>query len=178
MLIIAIIVALSASPIGWSVQKKPVDSVKLNDVLKVLDQGQPDYGGGPGIAVYTVTVTSTFMPRQYGLPQTQACLYNTVNKTGVDLSVQWDVQLQSSALGIDTNYLEVFQGSKSATLNAMAIARYKPEQAAGKPQPVFVVESYDQLLLFFNEDFRYSYRQCNMLQPADIEQAVKIRVEN
>lgn len=173
--LIVIIIALSASPIGWKIEKKAVDSINLKDVVVLRNEGEAGYGL-PGIPVYTITVTNTFIPRQYELPYVMSCLYNSNLRTNSYISTQWDTQPQVSEFGQGSNTLEVIRGTKTATLKLMPEIRYKPNQ----PVPVKQVqqnETYDQLLLFFQEaGGRTKYIDCFNLQDADLESAIKIAV--
>ena len=178
-LIIAIIAALSASNIGWKVEKKAVSSVKLSDVMVTKLEGEP-YGTGPGVQIYTITITNTFIPRQYELPYFSICLYNTELKKSSIADARWDIKEQSSQFGDGQNTLEVIKGTKSANLLVSQGIRYKPVPAAERAEPVKasqIEEVYDKLLLFLQEKGKgYMYRDCYTLQESDFKDAVIIPI--
>ncbi len=177
MIIIGIIVALSASPIGWAVSKQATQSVRLSDVYKILEEGQPDYGPGPGVPLYSITITNTFIPRQYELPQANACLYNTEKKAGTDVPVQWDISEKPLDFGPSLNTVEMGRETKTITLKAMPYTRWKPvPRGAPVPAKEQELEVYDQLLLFLHEGRVYEYTGCYNLQPQDFEKAIKISI--
>lgn len=178
LIIITIIVALSASPIGWQISKHEVTSVRLKDIHRVLMEGQPDYGPGPGVPVYTIQIKNTFIPRQYELPQPNACLYNSELRAGIDLPIQWDVQQKPQDFGPSLNTVEVL-GTRTVTLKATPYTRWKARPEAPKPAapvPQQETEVFDQLLLFLQEGRVYYYPNCFSLQPEDFERAIKISV--
>lgn len=165
-ILIAIITFLSALPIGWTVEQEAAESVKLSAV-------SPEHAGEQQrTPLYTISVTSTFMPRQYELPRTNACLYNTQTQAGRHLPVDWNVQEQRSEFGLRRNTLDAFKDAKTATLNTMAGPRAPPLEQEADRKP----EVYDQLLIFFGEEGRYPSKDCFNLQPADFEEAIIIPV--
>ena len=183
LVLIAIIVSLSASPLGWKIEKQALGPVDLKDVVVVRKEGEPDYGPGPGVPVYKITVTSGFIPRQYELPSATSCLYNTEKRLASYSDVRWDVSAQVSEFGQSATVLEVFRESKTATLNVFAGIRYKPSPEARSASPVKVpeinqTEVYDQLLLFFQEagTRNYAYVDCFNLKTEDFGRAIKIEV--
>ena len=182
--IIAVIVALSASKIGWKVEKKAVDSVELNKLVIVLEQGQQFYQP-PGIPIYTITVTNTFMPRQYEIPFVTACLYNSDKKAYSYIDAQWDLRQDASELGLGQNTIEIASGSRNATLKVMPVVRYKGTATvqavqAEKMGPIVSseIDVYDQLLVFLMDpNKRFNYIDCNSLQQKDIDSALKIAIK-
>jgi hypothetical protein len=180
LVLITIIIALGASPIGWTVTKETVQSVKLSDVLVVREEGQPDYGQGPGIPIHTVTIKSTFMPRQYELPQASACLYNSELKAASYADVRWDVLDKASSLGINGNAVSVFRETKTATLKLYQQIKYTGrESIPAKPVPVGQeAETYDQLLLFIEDTGTGypAYTDCYNIQPEELEKAIRITI--
>jgi hypothetical protein len=187
LIIILVIVALSASSIGWKIEKTTVGPVKLSDVLIIREEGQPDYGPGQGTPVYTITVTNTFIPRQYELPAATACLYNADLKSPSYADVRWDIKGQESEFGPGAQTFEIVKGSKTATLKVWPQIRYKSKDvvvqriAPEKPVPAQQesVETYDQLLLFLNEagSRKYSaYADCYNLRAEDFERAIVVEV--
>ncbi len=184
LIVIAIIVALSASPIGWKIEKQAVSSVALKEIVVVRQEGEPEYGPGPGIPVYTITIINTFIPRQYQLPFATACLYNSELKATSYANVQWDVKEQPFEFGPSATSLEITQGTKTATLKVFSSVRYKSkeireaQQIPEKPVPVAEAEVYDQLLLFLTEAGirNYGYVDCYNLQADDFEAALKILI--
>jgi len=173
MIIIAIIVALSASPIGWSVTSSAVSSVRLSDIQPVLEEGQPSYA--KSIPIYTTTVTNTFIPRQYELPQATACLYNTEKQAYGGTNVFWDIQSQPSDFGQGLNTMEVGRESKIATLKTSSNPYYKPSPREAVPVK-FEPQVWDKLYLFLNTGRTYKYIDCNNLQPEDLARAIKISI--
>lgn len=175
--LILIIIALSASSIGWKVEKQAVESIKLSDVVITKLEGEP-YGIGPGVPVYTITVTNTFFPRQYLLPNAIGCLYNTELKKTSYVDLRWDSEQQQSELGIPPSSLEVIKGTKTAKLLVYQGIRYKPLPAAvAVPEKVQEEEVYDQLLLFMAESGKLGpFVDCYGLKETDFEKAIKIEV--
>jgi len=178
MILIAVLVLLSALPLGWDVQGQAVSSVQLSQILNVQTDTayQP-----PTVPIYTVTVTSNFIPRQYELPRANACLYNSQLKAAQYLSVDWNVKQHTKEFGPGIKSLEVFNGQKAATLYAYPAQRWKerlrvPEGPPLAERPLITgqqqVEVYDQLLLFLDED----YPDCFNLQPEDFQEALLISI--
>lgn len=178
--IILIIIALSGSNIGWKVEKQAVSSVKLKSVAVTKVEGEP-YGAGPGTPIYTISVTNTFIPRQYELPYHQACLYNTELKTALYADTKWDVKGEASQLGQETTSLEIIKGTKTANLLVFQGIRYTPKDvnaipAAATPTKV-QEEVYDQLLLYLQEGgLNPMFPDCSNLQESDINAAIKIPI--
>lgn len=179
--VIAVIVALSSSNIGWSIQEKAVESIALKDILTIREADQPDYGPGPSIPVYTITIANTFIPRQYELPYATACLYNSKLKAANSATVIWYPQSYSD-FGPAANTVEVFSGSKTATLKLTPTIRYKEKPMPARPEMAKnETEVYDQLLLFLGEKtgarvFDYAFQDCYNLQANDFATAVKIPI--
>lgn len=182
--LIAIITAISASPFGWTVKKETVQSVALKDVYVIQQEGQPNYPL-PSKQVMTITVSSSFIPRQYELPYVQACLYNSDLKVGRDLGANWDTQGETSGLRElvpSTNTLEVFNTAKTAVLKVQPNVFYRtngpqpvaaPEKQAVPQEP----EVYDRLFLFLQDPGKtYAYKPCFDLQRTDIDNAISILV--
>jgi len=180
MIIITIIVTLSAAPIGWTITKNAVASVRLSEVYRVLQEGQPDYGPGPGVPSYTITVTNSFIPRQYELPQANACLYNSGLRAATDLPVQWDVAEKPSDFGPHLNTVELGKETRTVTLKAMPYIRWKAPPGVPRPaepaQKEQELEVYDQLLLFLQEGRVSEYVGCYNLQPEHFARAIKISI--
>ncbi len=181
LVLIAIIVTLSALPIGWQITKQAAQSVMLKEVHRVIEEGQPDYGPGPGVPIYSISVTSTFIPRQFELPNTQACLYNTQLRRGIDVGTEWDVREKYSEFGAGMRTMEVFKDTKTATLRVMPYTRWKPVPAIARekvPAPPVPeeIEVFDQLLLFIHEDRQYDYVNCYNILPTDFQKAMAISV--
>ena len=176
-LIIVIITALSASNIGWKVESKAAESVKLSDVVVAKLEGEP-YGAGPGTPIYTIKVTNSFIPRQYELPFTSVCLYNSELKKTSVADVRWDVPGQISQYdGSNTNTMEIISGTKTANLLVFQGIRYKPVATAPVAVPTKATEEvYDQLLLFLQYEWVYFYRDCYNLQESDFKAAVIIPI--
>lgn len=173
MVLIAIIVALSASPIGWTVSSSAVSSVRLSEIQPILEQGQPEYP--ISFPIYTVTVTNTFIPRQYELPQASACLYNTDKKSASNANVFWDIAGQPSDFGIPGNALEVGRETKSANLKLSQSPYYKPSPRDVSPEK-FEPQVWNELYVFLSEGRTYYYADCYNFDSLDKSKAIKITI--
>lgn len=175
---ILVITGISASSFGWQESAQAATSLSRQDVYRIQDENTPPQAQGP--IIYTISVTSS-IPRQYELPFTTACLYNSQNGTGVDVGTQWDShgQGQEMLFGGQANVVEVFGQTKILTLRVYPYIQYKPGIARETPvqatPPTAVY--YDQLLLFLTKTGSYEYRNCYMLLPQDIDQAIVIPLE-
>ncbi len=177
LVLIGILVGLSAVPYGWTVQTTTVPSLKLDQVVTVYKEGQVEYSKPP-VPIYTITVTNTFIPRQYELPNAQACLYNTEKGAGQWIGVSWDYDAMRSEFGPELNTLEVYRGSKTATLNANSQPYYETRPVKA-PAPVDVTQEtpeYDKLLLFISPQMTYEYVECTALKPTDFSRAITIPI--
>ncbi|MEM3154565.1 MAG: hypothetical protein QW165_03320 [Candidatus Woesearchaeota archaeon] len=174
MVVIATIVTLSASQIGWTVTSSSVPSIKLSELQTVIEEGQPSYP--VSYPIYTVTVTNTFIPRQYELPQASACLYNAENKAASNANVFWDVAGQPSDFGIPGNILEVGRGSKTATLKISQNPYYKPVPREVKQPVPFEPPVWNELYLFLNTGRTYQYIDCYNFDSLDKSKAIKILI--
>src|SRR5574341_490640 len=173
MVIIAIIVALSASPIGWKISTTSVKSIKLSELQPVLEEGQPSYPAA--YPIYTVTVTNTFIPRQYELPQASACMYNIEKKAASNANVFWSEPGMPSEFGLPGNTIEIGKGSKTATLKISSNPYYKPSPREAKPA-AFEPQVWNELYLFLNTGRTYQYVDCYNFDSVDKSKAIKISI--
>lgn len=173
MAIILGLIGISASPIGWQVSTTTIESVKLTDIAPILKQGQPAYPLAP-IAVQTVTITNTFITRQYELPQANACVYNTEKRVGQYIGVAWDAELERSDFAFSYNVIEVPKGSKTATLRITPFSQYEPYPT--KEIPPQEPQVYDKLYLFLEQNGQYSYPDCSLLAEKDKLNAIVIPI--
>lgn len=172
--IIAIIVGISAAPIGWTVTSSTVPSIRLSDVTPILEEGQPSYASA--IPIHTITVKNTFIPKQYELPQATGCLYNTQMKAGQGANVFWDIQQQYSDFGQGLNVMEVGRGTKTATLKISSSPYYRPAPMETKPVK-FEPQVWNELYLFLNEGRTYEYIDCyTALSPEVMAKAIRISI--
>lgn len=170
--IMAIIVGLSTVPYGLTSHGKAVSSVALDSILPVVEEGKAPYRSS-NVPLYTMSVTNTFIPRQFELAQASACLYNTEKNAYRYLDVMWDIPNQMSDFGPSNRVLEVDFGTKTATLTTSVYPQVRPVME----KPIqYELEVYDELYLIFNEGDRYEYVDCFSLTPQQKEQAVKIAV--
>jgi hypothetical protein len=178
LVLIGILVGLSAAPYGWTVQTTTTPSLKLDQLVTVYKEGQIEYSKPP-VPIYTVTVTNTFIPRQYELPNAQACLYNTEKGAGQWVNVGWDYEELHSEFGPDLNAMEVYRGSKTAVLNANSQPYYEPATPVKTPVPPDTkreTPEYDKLLLFISPQLSYDYIECTALKPSDFSKAITIPI--
>lgn len=173
MVIIAIIVALSASPIGWKISTSSTPSIKLSELQPILEEGQPSYSAS--FQIYTVTVTNTFIPRQYELPQASACLYNIERKAASNANVFWSEPGVQSDFGLPGNTVEVGRGSKTATLKISQSPYYKPAPREAKPVQ-FEPQVWNELYLFLSTGRTYQYVDCYNFDSVDKSKAIKILI--
>jgi len=178
-ILIAVLIALSASNIGWKVDKQFVSSIKLSDIIITKYEGEP-YGAGPGIPIHTVTVSNTFFPRMYLFPNTVTCLYNTELKRSAYIDSRWNIKQESSELGMPPSSLEVIRGTKSANLLVFQAINYKPSTPISTPivaEKIQVEEVYDQLLLFMGESGKLGpFVDCGNLGDNDMKSAIVIPI--
>lgn len=177
LVLIGILVGLSAAPYGWTVQTTTAPSIKLDQLVTIYQEGQVEYSKPP-VPVYTITVTNTFIPRQYELPNAQACLYNTEKGAGQWVGVSWDYDSMRSEFGPELNTLEVYRGSKTAVLNANSQPYYEPSVPV-KAIPTNTLREtpeYDKLLLFISPQFNYEYVECTALKQSDLARAITIPI--
>lgn len=170
LIVIATIVTMSAIPIGWTLEKRSVQNIALEEVVPVIEEGKPVYQ--KGTPVYTLTVTNKWIPRQYELPQAQACLYNSEENAYDFADVYWDVQGQRTDFG-PQNVLELGQEQRTATLMLGSRAQVRPLPVDA---PDYEPRVYDTLFLLLNEGDRREYIECYNLQPEQIQEAVKIPI--
>ena len=179
LVLIGILVGLSAVPYGWTVDKSSVSSVKLDQVMTVYQEGQAEYNKPP-VPVYTITVTNTFIPRQYELPNAQACLYNTEKQAGQWIGASWDYESMRSEFAPSLDTLEVGKGSKTAVLRVNNQPYYETRPVkVPMPSPSAMVQEtpvYDQLLLFLGPQTSYEYVECTALKQSDFSRAIKIPI--
>lgn len=174
MALIAILVALSAVPVGWNIQTQAATSIKLSDIMPVIEEGKPHYQTR-GVPVYTLTVTNNWVPRQYELPQASACLYNSQEDAYQYADVRWDTPEQRSDFGPSLQVLELGRGTKSASLLLGASPQLRPIPVETKPLQ-FEPQVYDNLYLFVKQTDRYEYLDCYNLQPGQIQDAIVIPI--
>jgi len=171
--LIALLVGVSAMPVGWNIGATKVDSLSMSDIMPVLDEGKARYQTR-GTPIYTLTVTNNWIPRQYELPQAQACFYNSEKQAYQHAGVNWDVQEQRSDFGPNLNVIELGRGTETATLLLGSSPQIRP-MPVEKPID-FEPQTYDTLYLFLNEDDRYDYIECFNLQPEQLQEAILIPV--
>src|SRR5574342_365522 len=171
--IIAIIVAISAAPFGWSVSGTAVQSVRLSDIQPLLEEGQPSYP--TSFPIYTMTIKNNFIPRQFELPQASACLYNTEMKSASNANVMWDVGQESTDFGLFGQVVEVGSGTKTANLKISSSPYYRPAPDMTKPIK-FEPQVWDTLYLFLNTDRTYQYVDCYNFDSVDKSKAIRISV--
>ena len=171
LIIIGIITALSASPLGFNVTTTHAQQITNQDIIAVLEEGQPQYKT-PGTPIYTVTITNKFIPRQYELPTTGACLYNSEKNAYQWANTQWDIGEQYSDFGPTLQTIELGTETKTATLKITQEARYKPMPVEAKPIK-YEPEKYDTLYLFIGAN---NYVDCYNIQPQDMQKAIRIPV--
>lgn len=173
MVIIAIIVAISAAPIGWNVSGIAARSVRLSDIQPILEEGQPSYP--TSFPIYTMTITNNFIPRQFELPQASVCLYNTEKKSATNANVMWDIGQEQSDFGLFGQVVEVMSGTKIANLKISSNPYYKPSPR--EVQPVkFEPQVWNELYLFLNTDRASQYIDCYNFDSVDKSKAIKILV--
>lgn len=176
LVLIGILVGLSAVPYGWTVQTTTVPSLKLDQLITVYKEGQVEYSKPP-VPIYTITVTNKFIPRQYELPNAQACLYNTEKGAGQWVNVGWDYDAMRSEIGPDLNTMEVYRGSKTAVLNANNQPFYEPRPVKESVQDIKrETPEYDKLLLFVSPQMKYEYVECSALKQSDLARAITIPI--
>jgi len=173
MVIIAIIVSLSASPIGWKVTTSAVPSIRLSDLQPILQEGQPSYAAS--FPIYSVTVTNSFIPRQYELPQASVCMYNIEKKAAANANVFWGEQTQPSDFGLPGNTIEVGRGSKTAVLKISQNPYYKPMPREAQPV-AFEPPIWDEAYLFLSTGRTYQYVDCYNFENVDKSNAIKILI--
>lgn len=175
--LIGILVGLSAVPYGWTVQTTTAPSLKLDQVVSVYKEGQVEYSKPP-VPIYTITVTNTFIPRQYELPNAQACLYNTEKGAGQWANVAWDYEAMRSEFGPNLNTMEVYRGSKTAVLNVNSQPYYETRPVKA-PVPADVPQEtpeYDKLMIFLSPQTSYDYVECSALKQSDFARAITIPI--
>lgn len=172
-ILIAIIVAISAMPFGWSVSGAAVPSVRLSDLQPILEEGQPSYP--TSFTIYTMTVKNNFIPRQFELPQASVCLYNTEKKSASNANVMWDVGQMPTDFGLFGQVMEVSSGTKSANLKISSNPYYKPIPREAQPVK-FEPQIWDTLYLFLNTDREYEYVDCYNFDAVDKSKAIKILI--
>ncbi len=172
MVIILGLIGVSASPIGWNVTTTTVESVKLSEIAPIIKEGQAGYPLAQ-IPVQTITVTNTFITRQYELPQANACVYNTEKRVGQYIGASWDAEMTRSDFAVSYNVIEVPKGSKTATLRIMPFSQFEPRPM--KDVPTQEQQVYDKLYLFF-ENGQNSYPDCSLLIEKDMMNAVVIPI--
>lgn len=172
--LIAIIVAISAVPFGWSIQANAVDSLRLSDVVPVIEEGKPQYRT-KGVPVYTLTITNNWVPRQYELPDASACLHNTDKDAYQYAETTWDVKEQRSDFGPTLNVVELGKGTKTVSLLLGASPQVRPIPVEAKPVE-YEPPVYDTLYLFVKQTDRYEYIDCYNLQPEQMQDAIVIPI--
>lgn len=174
--IIAILISLSGSNIGWKVETHAVDSIQLKDVISERLETEAQYGPGQGTPIYTITVSNSFIPRQFELPNTAACLYNSDLKTATNADLRWSFGKDYTDYDIQTTTMEV-SGVKTANLLVLRSVRYKPESMKTETSvAIATTEVYDQLLLFVSDKLTF-YKDCYNLQEKDFDEAIKIAIK-
>jgi len=168
--IIAIIVGISAIPIGWTVEKNAVQNISLEEVVPIIEEGKPIYR--KGTPIYTLTVANRWIPRQYELPEAQACLYNSEQDAYDFAEVYWDIRGQRTDFG-PQDVLELGQTQQKATLLLGSRAQVRPLPV---DVPDYEPQTYDTLYLFLNEGDRRDHIECYNLQDSQIKNAVKIPI--
>ncbi len=168
--LIAIIITLSAMPIGWQITTSQVSSVSLQDIMPILEEGKPHYAT-PGTNIYSITITNTFLPRQYELPIANACLYNTEKNAYQWTNVNWDVTGLPSDFGPNLNTIELGRETKTANLRITSNPQYRPMPAEPKTA-IFEPQEYDKLYLFIDTE----YVDCYNIQPRDAQKAIIIEI--
>jgi len=145
--------------------------VKLSDVIK---EGPPGYL--PETTIYTITITNTFLPRQYQLPKANACLYNSQLRKSVDTGVVWGGKSRRKDFGMDLNTVEIGRETKTVELKLMPHGRFIPSPEGRQVKIPEEPEVYDKLLLFLDEGPHYEYVNCYELQPEDFSEAINILI--
>ncbi|MBI4146232.1 hypothetical protein HY489_02745 [Candidatus Woesearchaeota archaeon] len=182
--LITIITLLSALPFGFRIEQQTAQTLPADQVVPVMDEGQGYYGPTPGPTIHTITFTNTFMPRQYVLPQAQACLYNTKNGQGAYLGTRWQVSSMQSKVdfGDNQNVVQLGKETRTVKLTIDKFVRWKRPivpQAAMPPEKIPKTTDYPEgfdtiyLWLITKEQSNF-YPSCESLQQVDMEYAKKI----
>ncbi|MBW3019222.1 hypothetical protein KY329_03495 [Candidatus Woesearchaeota archaeon] len=147
--LIAVITLASGSNYGFDVSGKPVASLEQDQVFSAET--------GPvipaKIAVYTLTVSNSFIPRSYPLPEFEGCFYNSKTGQGQYASISADVS--------DRRDFSRFGSVEVGVGETKSVKFYLDTMPRGK-------ESEFDLLLLIEEG------ECYDLLPSEVESAVKI----
>lgn len=115
--LILVIIGLTATNIGITVEESTVPSVAKTKVLQYSapeDRMMRPRSIEP-IPLHTITVTNNFFPRQYELPRSAACLISGTER--MELPIKWRAAEDRGDLSFGRqDYLELGYGEKSATL--------------------------------------------------------------
>lgn len=158
LVLLVTITLISALPVGFSVDKKTVSSVS-KDLL--------DSGDSTGQLLHAITITNSFLPRQYTLPRAQACLYNSERGYSEQLQVNWVGEDRVRAGLMDDDTVELGIETKKVQL----VTGY---HRVPKPMPVDPQfedrREFDSIYVFFEETrgFDNGYVSCYELQEDDL----------
>jgi len=187
--IVVLINVLSALPIGFTLTQQTVSVLSAAEVTPIAEEktlyGGPGYGTTSGPVIHTLTLTNTVIPRQYVLPATYACLYNTQTQEGVSVGTRWQVSSLESKIsdfGQWENVVQLGKETKTVELTVDKFVRLKHilQRENGETylsaEPDFPT-GFDTLYLWVIMDERVNfYPQCESLQPADIAMAQQVRL--
>lgn len=154
--LMAVITLASGSNVGFSVEERPIESLSKEKVMYSADEAVPRVPSR--IKVYTITVSNSFLPRSYPVPEFEGCFYDSVTGKAQYAGITADNVKRSAFSRFGSVELGTGE-TKSIGLYLEAMPRF------GKDG-----QEFDQLLLLDSK------AGCYDLMPSDIESAVKIPI--